>query len=61
MFLLIYYTNIVNLFFILSSRSVRVNVNKDMTHTTHLQSNITSLELWIIFPVTFLSSKHCGK
>ena len=48
--------NIVNLFYILFSRSVRVNVNvdKDITQTVRLQSNTTSLELWIIFPVTFL-------
>ena len=45
---------IVNLFCILFSRPVSVNVDKDITHTVHLQINITSLELWIIFPVTFL-------
>ena len=48
------FRNIVNLFYILSSRSVRVNVDKDITHTVRLESNITSFELWIIFPVTFL-------
>ena len=38
--------NIVNLFYILFSRSVSVNVNvdKDITHTVRLQSNTTSLE-----------------
>ena len=48
------FRNIVNSFYILSSRSVSVNVGKDITHTIRLESNITSLELWIIFPVTFL-------
>ena len=48
------FRNIVNLFYVLSSRSVSVNVDKDITHTVRLESNITSLELWIIFPVTFL-------
>ena len=50
------FRNIVNLFYILFSRSVSVNVNvdKDITHTVRLQSNTTSFELWIIFPVTFL-------
>ena len=39
--------NIVNLFYILFSRSVSVNVNvdKDITQTVRLQSNTTSLEL----------------
>ena len=46
------FKNIVNLFYVLSSRSV--SVDKDITHTVCLESNITSLELWIIFPVTFL-------
>ena len=45
---------IVNLCCILFSRPVSVNVDKDITLTVHLQINITSLELWIIFPVTFL-------
>ena len=48
------FRNIVNSFYILSSRSVSFNVDKDITHTILLESNITSLELWIIFPVTFL-------
>ena len=50
------FRNIVNLFYILFSRSVSVNgnVDKDITHTVRLQSNTPSLELWIIFPVTFL-------
>ena len=48
------FRNIVNLFYILSSPLVNVNVDKDITRTGRLQSNITSLELWIIFPVTFL-------
>ena len=50
------FKNIVNLFCISFSRSVSVNVNadKDITHTIGLQSNTTSLELWIIFPATFL-------
>ena len=48
------FRSIVNSFYILSSRSVSVNVDKDITHTVRLESNITSLELWIIFPVTFL-------
>ena len=43
----------VHLLHVLSARSVSVNVDKDITHTVCLQSNITSLELWIIFPVTF--------
>ena len=47
------FRNIVNSFYILSSRSVSVNVDKDITHTVRLESNITSLELWIIFPVTY--------
>ena len=33
---------------------INVNVDKDITHTVHLQSNTTSLELWIMFPVIFL-------
>ena len=52
-----FFRNIVNLFiFFLFSRSVSVNVNveKGITHTLPLQSNTTLLELWIIFPVTFL-------
>ena len=50
------FRNIVNLFHILFSRSVSVNVNvdKDITHTVRLQSNTTSFEMWIIFPATFL-------
>ena len=50
------FRKIINLFYILFSRSVSVNVNvdKDITHTVRLQSNTTSFELWIIFPVTFL-------
>ena len=48
------FRNIVNLFYILSSRPVSVNVDKDITHTVRLESNIISLELLIIFPVTFL-------
>ena len=47
------FRNFVNVFYILSSRS-SVNVDKDVIHTVRLQSNITSLELWIIFPVNFL-------
>ena len=47
------FRNIVNLFYILSLRSVSVNVDKDITHTVHLESNITSLELLIICPGTF--------
>ena len=39
----------------LSSRSVSFNVHKDINHAVHSsKSNITSLELWIIAPVTFL-------
>ena len=45
------FKNFVNLFYILSSRC---SIDKDIPHTVHLQSNITSLELWIIFPVIFL-------
>ena len=52
--LLHFFRNIVNLFYILSSRSVSVNFDKDITYTVHPKSNITFLELWIIFPVTFL-------
>ena len=33
------------LFYILFSRSVSVNVDKDITHTVRLESNVTSLEL----------------
>ena len=36
------------------SVNVNANVDKDITHTVHLQSNTTSLELWIILFVTFL-------
>ena len=54
-FLLIYYIfrNFVNLFYILSSCS-SFYVDKDITDAVRLQGNITSLELWIIFPITFL-------
>ena len=45
--------NFVNSFYILSSRS-GVNVDKDITCTVCLQSNITSLELWRIFPIFVL-------
>ena len=48
------FRNIVNLFYTLSSHSVSVNVGKDVNPTVRPQSNITSSELWIIFPVTFL-------
>ena len=48
------FRNIVNVFYILSSRSVNVHVGKDITHIVRLESNIASLDLWIIFPVTFL-------
>ena len=37
------FRNIVNSFYILSSHSVTVNVDKDITHTVRLESNITSL------------------
>ena len=47
------FRNFVNLFYILSSHS-SVNVDKDITHTVRLQSNITSLELWIMFPIIVL-------
>ena len=40
------FRNIVNLFYILFSCSVSLNVNVD--------KDTTSLELWIIFPVTFV-------
>ena len=53
------FKNIVNLFYVLSSRSV--SVDKDITHTVCLESNITSLELWTIFPVTFLFLLVCCK
>ena len=53
--------NIVNSFYILSSPSVSVNVDKDITHRVRLESNITSLELLIIFPVTFLFLLVCCK
>ena len=52
--LLHFFRNFVNLFYILFSFSVSVNVDRDITHTVRLQGNITSLELWIIFPVIFL-------
>ena len=39
------FRNIVNSFYILSSHSVSVNVDKDITHTVRLESNMTSLEL----------------
>ena len=50
------FRNIADLFYILFSCSVSVNVNvdKDITHTVRLQSNTASLELWTIFPVIFL-------
>ena len=48
------FRNIVNVFYILSSRSVNVNVDKDITHIVCLESNITSRELWILFPIIFL-------
>ena len=60
------FRNIVYLVYILFSRSVSANViyirhicyiykiYKDITHTVRLQSNTTSLELWITFPVKFL-------
>ena len=48
------FRNIANSFYILSSRSISVDVDKDITYTVPLESNITSLELRIIFPVTFL-------
>ena len=54
--LLYVFRNIANLFYILSSCSVSVKVDKDITHTVRLESNVTSLELWIIVPVTFLLS-----
>ena len=45
----------ISLFLYISvSVNVNANVDKDITHTVHLQSNTTSLELWIIFYVTFL-------
>ena len=47
------FRNFVNLFYILSSRS-SVNIDKHITNTVHLQSNITSLELWIILPIIAL-------
>ena len=47
------FTNFVNQFYILSSRS-RFNIEKDITRTFRLQSNIISLELWIIFPIIVL-------
>ena len=47
------FRNFFNLFYILSSRS-SVNLGRDITHTVRLQSNVTSLELWIIFPIMFL-------
>ena len=42
------FRKIINLFYILFSRSVSVNVNvdKDITHTVHLQNVTTSLGLW---------------
>ena len=54
------FRNFVNQFYILSSRS-RVNIEKDITHTFRLQSNITSLELWIIFPIIVLFLLVCCK
>ena len=47
------FRNFINLFYILSSRS-SVNIDKDITHTVCLQSNITSLELRIIIPIIVL-------
>ena len=44
------FRNCVNLFYILFSCS-SVNIDKDITHIVRLQSNITSRELWIIFPI----------
>ena len=51
--LLHFFRNIVNLVYILSSRSVRFNFNKDITYTVRLKSNINSHELWIIFQLLF--------
>ena len=48
------FLRILTIYFILFSRSVSVDVDKDITHAVCLQSNTTSLELWIILPVTFL-------
>ena len=48
------FRNIANLLYILPSWSVSVNVDVDITHIVRQESNITSLKLWIIFPVTFL-------
>ena len=47
------FRNFVYLFYILSSRS-SVNIDKDITHAVRLQSNITSLELCIIFSIIVL-------
>ena len=48
------FLRILTIYFILFSRSVSVDVDKDITHAVCLPSNTTSLELWIILPVTFL-------
>ena len=48
------FRNIANLLYISPSWSVSVNVDVDITHIVRQESNITSLKLWIIFPVTFL-------
>ena len=50
---MIFFRNIVNLVYILSSRSVSVNFDKDITYTVCLKGNIDSLELWIIFKLLF--------
>ena len=42
---MIFFRNIVNLVYILSSRSVSVNFDKDITYTVRLKGNIDSLEL----------------
>ena len=51
--LLHFFRNIVNLVCILSSCSVSVNVNKDITYTVRLKGNMNSYELWIIFKLLF--------
>ena len=47
------FLGILSIYFIFSF-DAHVNVDKDITHTVCLQSNTTSPELLIIFPVTFL-------
>ena len=55
--LLHFFRNIVSLVCILSSCSVSVNVNKDITYTVRLKGNMNSYELWISYYFIFVGLK----